>query len=162
MKHLPGLAFIKGNEGKYVYVNELFEQKFKLNKNEIFGKTIFDILQSNTSNELSKMDKKVLERNTTFESVKQISFGNKINYWLINKFPITNSKNEPVLVGGIALDITEKKIAQDKVDEQNLLLDIATDAIMVCDMNDTILYWNDGAKNLYGWEETDVIRKEDH
>jgi PAS domain S-box-containing protein len=36
--------------------------------------------------------------------------------------------------------------------EQAALLDVATDAIVVQDLNNHILYWNQGAERLYGWK----------
>ena len=42
------------------------------------------------------------------------------------------------------------------------LLDIASEAIMVRDMNDAIQFWNTGAENLYGWRREEVIGKDIH
>jgi PAS domain S-box-containing protein len=37
------------------------------------------------------------------------------------------------------------------------LLDLATEAIIVRDMNGAIQFWNSGAENLYGWRREEVI-----
>jgi two-component system, NtrC family, sensor kinase len=42
------------------------------------------------------------------------------------------------------------------------LLDIASDAIMVRDNNDTIQFWNRGAEILYGWRCDDVLGRDIH
>jgi PAS domain S-box-containing protein len=42
------------------------------------------------------------------------------------------------------------------------LLDIASEAIMVRDMNDAIQFWNKGAENLYGWRCDEVIGRDIH
>jgi two-component system, NtrC family, sensor kinase len=42
------------------------------------------------------------------------------------------------------------------------LLDIASEAIMVRDMNDTIQFWNKGAERLYGWERDEVVGRNLH
>ncbi|MGQ9871635.1 MAG: PAS domain S-box protein [Leptodesmis sp.] len=41
--------------------------------------------------------------------------------------------------------------------EQAALLDIASDAIFVRDLDHQILYWNQGAEQLYGWSATEAI-----
>jgi PAS domain S-box-containing protein len=56
-------------------------------------------------------------------------------------------------------DITETKQAEQKIREQAALLDIATDAIFVRDMGHNILFWNQGAERLYGWQATEVLGK---
>jgi two-component system cell cycle sensor histidine kinase/response regulator CckA len=48
-------------------------------------------------------------------------------------------------------EINERKLAETKVREQAALLDVSRDAIIVRDPQDTILFWNKGAENLYGW-----------
>lgn len=52
----------------------------------------------------------------------------------------------------IVRDMTSHKRASQKIQEQAALLDVATDAILVQDLNNRILYWNHGAERLYGWK----------
>ena len=52
---------------------------------------------------------------------------------------------------GLLLDISDRKQAQQTIQEQASLLDIVSDAIYVRDLDNHILYWNQGAERLYGW-----------
>ncbi len=54
-------------------------------------------------------------------------------------------------------DITDRKQSEQKILEQANLLAIATDAIFVHDLDDRLLFWNNGAEQLYGWSEAEVI-----
>jgi two-component system cell cycle sensor histidine kinase/response regulator CckA len=60
---------------------------------------------------------------------------------------------------GFVLDLTERKQAEQKIREQAALLDIATDAIFVRDLDNQIRFWNQGAERLYGWTTEDAIGK---
>ncbi|MBA2748795.1 MAG: response regulator [Tatlockia sp.] len=51
----------------------------------------------------------------------------------------------------------ERKRSEQKIREQAALLDIATDAILVQDLQGKILFWNKGAENLYGYCATGAI-----
>ncbi len=42
------------------------------------------------------------------------------------------------------------------------LLELATEAIVMRDMNGNLLYWNSGAESLYGWRREDVLGKDLH
>jgi PAS domain S-box-containing protein len=42
------------------------------------------------------------------------------------------------------------------------LLELASDAIMVRDLEDSIQFWNSGAENLYGWQRDEVIGRNIH
>jgi PAS domain S-box-containing protein len=54
-------------------------------------------------------------------------------------------------------DITERKQAETIIREQAVLLDIASDAFVVRDLANQILYWNKGAERLYGWTAEEAI-----
>jgi PAS domain S-box-containing protein len=65
-----------------------------------------------------------------------------------------------------AKDITERqvalrdrKLAEEKIREQAALLDVTTDAIIVRDLQNRIVYWNKGAEHLYGWQAEEVKDK---
>jgi two-component system cell cycle sensor histidine kinase/response regulator CckA len=47
--------------------------------------------------------------------------------------------------------------ANRRIEEQAALLDRANDAILVADMDDRILYWNQGAERLYGWKASEAL-----
>lgn len=55
------------------------------------------------------------------------------------------------MLGGMT-DLTDHKRATEQLIEQAALLDQANDAILVRDLNNRILYWNQGAASLYGWD----------
>ncbi|MBD2089838.1 response regulator [Microcoleus sp. FACHB-1515] len=51
----------------------------------------------------------------------------------------------------------ERKRTEQRIREQAALLDIATDAILVCDLESKILFWNQGAERLHGWKAEEVL-----
>ncbi|MFQ4140924.1 response regulator [Chlorogloeopsis sp. ULAP02] len=53
----------------------------------------------------------------------------------------------------------ERKQTEHKIREQAALLDVATDAIFVQDLDNTILYWNKAAERLYSWKKEEAIGK---
>ena len=54
------------------------------------------------------------------------------------------------------MDVWEPTPARRKLQEQAELLDISSDAIMVCDVEGRIQYWNKGAEKIYGWNERET------
>ncbi len=54
---------------------------------------------------------------------------------------------------GISRDILERKLSEEKLQEQATLLDKATDAILVRGLDHRILLWNQGRSvSMAGWQ----------
>jgi two-component system, cell cycle sensor histidine kinase and response regulator CckA len=53
-------------------------------------------------------------------------------------------------------ELLERQKAERKIAEQAALIDITTDAIFVQDLENNILFFNQGAERLYGWNFTEV------
>ena len=64
---------------------------------------------------------------------------------------IRDTKGSAQAVLGLSRDITDRKIAEEKIAEQAHVLDVALDPIILRDMNDALIFWNKAAENLYGW-----------
>lgn len=58
---------------------------------------------------------------------------------------------------GTIVDITERKAAEQKIIEQAALLNVATDAMIMCDLENRIQFWNHGAECIYGWQASEVM-----
>ena len=63
---------------------------------------------------------------------------------------------------GAFIDVTGRKHLEDLLRERADLLELATEAIMVRDLNGVLRYWNAGAEALYGWRREEVIGKSIH
>ena len=72
---------------------------------------------------------------------------------------IWDEVGNPTRMAGSICDITERKQAEQKIHEQAALLDVATDAIFVQDLEQQILFWNKGAEHLYGWAASEALGK---
>ena len=72
--------------------------------------------------------------------------------WIRDRaFPVQDADGRIVRAVGTAEDITENKLAGERLAEQAALLDAAYEAILVKDMENRIIYWNMGAERLFGW-----------
>ena len=60
-------------------------------------------------------------------------------------------------VANTLTNVIERKRAEAKIIEQASLLEVATDAIVLYDLDHHILYWNHGAERIYGWPASEAI-----
>jgi two-component system, cell cycle sensor histidine kinase and response regulator CckA len=57
----------------------------------------------------------------------------------------------------VQIELSDRKLAEQKISEQATLLDVATDAIIVRDLENRILFWNQGSEKLYGWQAEEAL-----
>src|SRR5262249_3780889 len=79
-----------------------------------------------------------------------------------HEFPVEISLSpletaEGVLTSSSIRDITERRRAEELVEQQAELLDLAHDAILVRDLEGRIRYWNSGAEATYGWAAAEAV-----
>jgi PAS domain S-box-containing protein len=71
--------------------------------------------------------------------------------------PITDETGKVIMLIPEGRDISDRKAGEQKIREQAALLEIATDAIMVRDLNSRVQFWNSGAETIYGWSAAEAI-----
>ncbi|MDJ0615976.1 MAG: PAS domain S-box protein [Calothrix sp. MO_192.B10] len=70
-----------------------------------------------------------------------------------------NDQGEVVSLRWLLRDIRERQQAEAKIRQQAALIDITTDAICLRDLQNHILFWNQGAERLYGWTAAEAVGK---
>ena len=73
---------------------------------------------------------------------------------------IRDANGHPLYFIKQAQNITESKIANEKIAEQAALLDKTNDAITLCDMEGRVLFWNKGAEAIYGWTADEASNRQ--
>ncbi len=82
-------------------------------------------------------------------------------YWVDTTIvPFLTSEGKPYQYIAIRHDITQRKLAQEEISRQAALLDESHDAILVRELDETIVYWNRGAEVTYGWTAAEAIGKD--
>ncbi len=82
-------------------------------------------------------------------------------YWVATTIvPFLNEDKTPNQYVAIRHVITERKLSEERIRQQASLLDKAQDAILVCDLNHRIIFWNKGAERVYGWTAEEVLGRE--
>jgi len=117
MRHLPGVAFMKDAEGRYVYVNDSFERLFHRPRGEYIGKTDDEVWPLPVATELKGNDDLVLRTGDVLQTTETIPQDDGLHQWLVTKFPILGTDGTPRMVAGIAIDITEAKRAEAQLRE---------------------------------------------
>jgi PAS domain S-box-containing protein len=115
--HAPILIYVKDLEGRIVFGNRVMEQYTGQPLERLIGMTDYDYAPQKDADRWRKNDLKVLKGEPTeFEETGTDRDGRPfVN--LSMKFPLTDASGSPVEVCGISTDITERKRAEEKLQE---------------------------------------------
>ena len=118
MKALPGLAWIKGTDGRYIFANEAATTAFGKTFDELCGLTDADFLPEDTARCFMENDHLALRDPAGIQLIEKLLHPDgTLRSSLVSKFPILNSEGNPALVGGIAIDITDRLRAEEELRE---------------------------------------------
>jgi two-component system, cell cycle sensor histidine kinase and response regulator CckA len=88
-----------------------------------------------------------------------VGFKGTRRYMETHAVPLRNESDGTFIHLALMRDITQQKQAQQQIREQAALLDVSTDAILVRNIHNQILFWNKGAQILYGWKAEEAVGK---
>lgn len=106
MENTPGAAWIKDEQGRYIYANHTIPDLLKKSREEIIAKTDTELLSAKAAEQAQKEDEQVRSTGKPLRSEKSI-FPNDRRRWFICKFPF-QSTTGAALVGGLGFDVTDQ------------------------------------------------------
>lgn len=112
MDNSPSAAWMKDEQGHYVYLNKSYEKLLGVRREDWRGKTDFDLWPAETAEQFWKNDQTVVAGGqavgVTEETVD--SKGERC-YWWSFKFPFQDAQGKRY-IGGVAIDITDRRRAE--------------------------------------------------
>jgi two-component system cell cycle sensor histidine kinase/response regulator CckA len=141
----------------FLAVNQAAVNHYGYSREEFMSMTIADILRCNDIERLRQIVSSLTPENNYVAVWKHLKKdGTPIDVEILaNIFSFADKRAGLVLVN----DITERLRAEQKIHEQAALIDVATDAISVRDLEHRIMFWNKGAERMYGWEAAEALGK---
>ncbi|MDF0676083.1 MAG: PAS domain S-box protein [Nitrospira sp.] len=121
MDNLHGFAWIKDAEGRYLYVNRLFQESI-LKGLDWKEKTAFELWPEAVAEQYELNDTQVRESRVPLHTVAPFIQNGEVRHAIVSKFPIVDHQGAPVLLGGVAVDITERKQAEEALHRNQLEL----------------------------------------
>jgi PAS domain S-box-containing protein len=173
MDNVPDSIYFKDTESRFTRVNRATARRFGLrDPAEAVGKTDFDFFTSEHARQAFADEQQVMRSRQPLEREEKETWPDGRETWVSTiKIPLIEPDGKLIGTFGLSRDITKRKReeearrrAQHELErqaatlrEQARLLDLAHDAIMVFDLGGTILFWNQGAEEMYGWARAEVV-----
>lgn len=167
MQQLPGLAWIKDIDGRYVYANEAAERSFGMTTDELFGKYDDEVFNPESARLYKDHDRLALESGMGRQFLETLLEPDGVlHYSIVSKFPIFGADGKPALIGGMAIDITDQKVAEDnlrrRMEFDEAIMSNMGEGLYTVDVDGLVTSMNPAAEKLFGWKFEELRGKRMH
>ena len=102
----PSIVFVKDLELRYLLVNREYERRHHVRREQIRGKTDFDIHPCDFAEAVRANDRQVIEVGAPIQFEETVPTNDGERLCVVAKFPLRDRAGRPYAVCGIARDIT--------------------------------------------------------
>ncbi|MDP2861803.1 MAG: PAS domain-containing protein [Desulfobacterales bacterium] len=151
---IPNSIYYKNTDGLYIGCNSAFAERIGKNKEDIIGKTVFDILPKETAEKHYDYDIELFSRTGHQNIEGDVRYADdSIHKVIYNKATYTDSSGNVAGLIGVLSDITDLNKAQESlrklgIENEALICSISSFLIGV-DANGIIITWNKVAEDLF-------------
>jgi PAS domain S-box-containing protein len=117
LNNAKALISVKDVQGKYTFINKSYEKIFRTKKQEIEGKTDYDIFSKDIAQRVSENDHRVIDAKTSLEFEEIIPAWDGLHTYISVKFPLCDSQGLVNAVCSISTDITGRKQIEELKDQ---------------------------------------------
>ncbi len=154
MDNSPTIAWIKDEQGRYVYLSKNYEERFGVRLEDWRGKTDTELWPAEIATQFQKNDRAVLDAAHPIEVIEEtINPDGSRCYWLNSKFPFRDAAGNR-FVAGIGLDITGRKRAEqalrDSREDLNRAQAVANTGSWRMNIRRNELFWSDETYRIFG------------
>lgn len=166
LDNMPFMAWYKDCKGVFIAVNQPFANICGKTKEEIIGKTNFDIWPYELALKFLNDDLNVIntqQKKSVEEKIENIKSG---TWFETFKSPVFDNNGKVIGIIGMVKDISMRKQFQIQLENQKIfiksMIDAIPDLIFYKDLNSVYLGCNKAfAEKLFGLNEEDIIGKTD-
>lgn len=161
MDNLPGVAYMKGAAGDYLFVNSTWQESNQLSLTDVIGRQPSEIWPERNLSGFEDAEAQVLDGGRAVETVETRPWDQQRRSWQLIRFPVVSGQTGERLIGGIGIDITEKRESEQKLAYLNRqlqhLLQSAGDGIFGLDGAGRCTFTNPAASRLLGYPEEKLV-----
>jgi PAS domain S-box-containing protein len=164
LENSPAIIFLKDNDGRYLECNPPFEKLCGLSRDQIIGKSDWELFPREQAAQFCSNDVEVLKAGRPMEFEETALHLDGPHTSIVSMFPLRDREGHTYAIGGIVTDITERKrvekVLQESEERFRLMVEgVKEYAIFMLDPEGRVTSWNAGAERIKGYREEEILGK---
>lgn len=164
LNNIPTPISLKQVDGRYIFVNAIFAERRGMTADEIKGKTSSDLWPDEPTGHMEVRDEELRRTGQSIEvETESLGADGVRRIYRGIKFPVFGENGEILAIGSIHTDITERRQAENALQESDVLfrsiIDNSPTAITFKGLDGRIRIINKRFQEWYGVGQNDVIDK---
>ncbi len=142
---------------RFQCVNQAFTRATGLAEADVVGRLVSDVIPEPAYAEVLERYRTCIRERRTLRWDEVSVYPTGTRHGAVSISPVFDDDGVCTTLVGTVHDVTERKAAEERIRYQAALLDRASDAIVVRDLDGTVRYWNEGATRVYGWTAAEAV-----
>lgn len=126
-ENTEAVVFCKDLEGRYTFVNRTCAELWRLAREEIVGKTDFDLFPPDVAEALRSDDRRVVETAESIFVEEETVFHGRRHVFNASKVPLFDADGHVYAICGVATEMTEHRLAAEALLEETRRLETLND-----------------------------------
>jgi PAS domain S-box-containing protein len=139
---LPAIVFVKDYESRLTLVNAAWERFAGVSRDQAAGKTAHDFVPVDIADRWRREDLEALNADARTETEETLRSYQGTRTYLTSRFPLRSEEGRIEGLVGLAVDITERKRAEDRLREYERVVEGLDEMIIVVDRDYRFLLVN--------------------
>jgi len=165
MDAIPALVFYKDRNGNYIHVNEFVADVHNMSKEEVIGKSTFDLYPESQAKAYRQKELEVMECGEPMRNITEPWITKQGTHWINTSImPLRDDVGEIMGVVGISIDITERMKMEEELKRsekqlRKVLESVPVGTILVDAKTKRIVEANTMVFEITGFSEDDIKGK---
>ena len=158
---VPALIWSKNSKGKYLQINKKYCETVGLSRENIVGRTDYDLYPTDIADQYSKYDQEIVNSKKPISGIEErhLKLSGDYGWSLSEKLPYYDAEGNVVGTIGFALDITEHKQAEEALRKSEKrfreLADLLPEPVFETNTEEELIFANQIGFDLFGYTKND-------
>lgn len=159
LQHSHVVVFNQDADLRYTWIHN---PRHSFKADEVLGKTDADLLPPEEAARLMELKRRVLESGVGTRTEILLTPYGQLAWYDLTVEPLRKASGQVVGITGAAIDITNRRLIEEKFQQRSRLIELSYDPIFVWDLDGGIVEWNHGSEQLYGYSRAEALGQISH